>query len=677
MASHFNSTRQTSLLGVIGSASSLDLASPQHLDTSSSSSSCSSSSSQAQIETPVETPITPATTTTNPTSNTPAKKRIRRRPLSRTTPPRPANCFILYRREKHAELLKKNPTIKNEVVSRIVSESWKNEPEHIRQRYIKLALEAKEEHERLYPGYRYQPKPSKKEKTPAILVSSDRKRKRRDSNDEKRSMNYMKSTSSLARTSTNNAARDDSTTSRHGKKTLSPRAKSHKSNMSDSGSRYSRSETSSCCSDYSSDEGSDSETEYEDRSNKRRRHSNRQPSKLAKLISKRHVNNISSNNMMTTMKSNNYGGPQQTMTPATELSRTINLLNFNTGTVEKYALVPLKESAPNDLSYVYAPWSSGFNSMYDVHGNSEHLAEHYHQEVQHALGGLSHEPDHQQQFAKPLMRHRSKSIVRIDTTNIPPNMPQQQSSANVSNGVNGNGSGSTNLSSQQSPSTWLNLADSPTKQPSADEIFPTVEQTVQTRTDSGFSDDRGYGKLSKLDEQLSQQKAQPNQQQLQTPQTASLQSLQSQRGMPPPIDTATGARKSITFSPRHAIRKGFGFPDHPIFQRGWSPISRQSMGNTLITPTTLSTPMSRVASDKSTGSVSSPSNSAILSPSSWLDRELSNAQLFATLNSPTAVANYPQLGQPNHQQRNGPLSRQHSEEEMTKKEMDKLFETLL
>ncbi|KAI9230702.1 MAG: putative HMG box protein, partial [Piptocephalis tieghemiana] len=71
---------------------------------------------------------------------------------------RPPNSFILYRSDRHKDFRKVHPTARNEEISRMIGAAWRHEDERVKQRYQSLARERSEEHRRLYPHYRYQPK---------------------------------------------------------------------------------------------------------------------------------------------------------------------------------------------------------------------------------------------------------------------------------------------------------------------------------------------------------------------------------------------------------------------------------------------------------------------------------------------------------------------------------------
>lgn len=97
-----------------------------------------------------------------------AARSSRRRTRNKQNPPRPLNSFILYRKDNHLKVLEKSgEKISNNEVSKILSQRWRDEPDHVKAKYKELAERAKEEHRKLYPDYRYRPrkvKPKRKKK---------------------------------------------------------------------------------------------------------------------------------------------------------------------------------------------------------------------------------------------------------------------------------------------------------------------------------------------------------------------------------------------------------------------------------------------------------------------------------------------------------------------------------
>ncbi|KAM5351933.1 hypothetical protein ACJ41O_004656 [Fusarium nematophilum] len=72
--------------------------------------------------------------------------------------PRPRNAFILYRQHHQAEVVAHNPNLSNPEISKIIGEQWKEESEEVKSNWKALADKEKQNHQRLYPDYRYQPR---------------------------------------------------------------------------------------------------------------------------------------------------------------------------------------------------------------------------------------------------------------------------------------------------------------------------------------------------------------------------------------------------------------------------------------------------------------------------------------------------------------------------------------
>jgi hypothetical protein len=73
-------------------------------------------------------------------------------------PPRPPNAFILYRRAKQPAIVAKNAGITNNEVSKEIGRMWHEEPLEVRVKFQKMAEDAKQEHQKKYPEYRYRPR---------------------------------------------------------------------------------------------------------------------------------------------------------------------------------------------------------------------------------------------------------------------------------------------------------------------------------------------------------------------------------------------------------------------------------------------------------------------------------------------------------------------------------------
>jgi len=139
--------------------------------TSQSSSSSSSSSQSSDVRFPslvLTRPQGPAPRGGSNTAKTTKPKK----------PPRPPNAFILYRRSKQPQIVAANEGISNNEVSKQIGEMWHKEPLEEKLKYQRLADEAKLEHMKKYPEYKYRPRrPHEKrrrtKRTPAPSTTTD------------------------------------------------------------------------------------------------------------------------------------------------------------------------------------------------------------------------------------------------------------------------------------------------------------------------------------------------------------------------------------------------------------------------------------------------------------------------------------------------------------------------
>ncbi|KAI9290496.1 sequence-specific DNA-binding high mobility group box protein, partial [Neoconidiobolus thromboides FSU 785] len=72
--------------------------------------------------------------------------------------PRPANAFILYRKDKHKEISSTNKMADNKKISQIIGRMWKHEGFEVKQRYLEMAEAEKSIHKTKYPNYKYKPR---------------------------------------------------------------------------------------------------------------------------------------------------------------------------------------------------------------------------------------------------------------------------------------------------------------------------------------------------------------------------------------------------------------------------------------------------------------------------------------------------------------------------------------
>ncbi|KAI8641992.1 hypothetical protein BD408DRAFT_443827 [Parasitella parasitica] len=72
--------------------------------------------------------------------------------------PRPLNCFLMYRLEKQKEIVAKCPTANHRDISKIIAKWWQEATEEEKKPFRERARIAKQEHNALYPDYKYAPK---------------------------------------------------------------------------------------------------------------------------------------------------------------------------------------------------------------------------------------------------------------------------------------------------------------------------------------------------------------------------------------------------------------------------------------------------------------------------------------------------------------------------------------
>ncbi|KAL9555837.1 hypothetical protein MBANPS3_002174 [Mucor bainieri] len=72
--------------------------------------------------------------------------------------PRPLNCFLMYRLEKQKEIVAKCPTANHRDISKIIAKWWQDASDEEKEPFREKARLAKEQHNALYPDYKYAPK---------------------------------------------------------------------------------------------------------------------------------------------------------------------------------------------------------------------------------------------------------------------------------------------------------------------------------------------------------------------------------------------------------------------------------------------------------------------------------------------------------------------------------------
>ncbi|KAI9330175.1 high mobility group box domain-containing protein, partial [Obelidium mucronatum] len=72
-----------------------------------------------------------------------------------------SNSFMIYRREKQAEILaqyKGQKALHNNAISKVVADMWREETPEVRAEYAAKAEHEKIQHMIKYPGYKYTPR---------------------------------------------------------------------------------------------------------------------------------------------------------------------------------------------------------------------------------------------------------------------------------------------------------------------------------------------------------------------------------------------------------------------------------------------------------------------------------------------------------------------------------------
>lgn len=79
-------------------------------------------------------------------------------PIAATKIPRPMNSWLLFRTQRLRELKQQNPNsrVPQAILSKMISELWRNELPYIKRGYEKQAEQCRIDHELKYPAYKYQ-----------------------------------------------------------------------------------------------------------------------------------------------------------------------------------------------------------------------------------------------------------------------------------------------------------------------------------------------------------------------------------------------------------------------------------------------------------------------------------------------------------------------------------------
>ncbi|KAL0089343.1 hypothetical protein J3Q64DRAFT_1819879 [Phycomyces blakesleeanus] len=71
--------------------------------------------------------------------------------------PRPMNCFLAYRLAKQSEIVARCPGANHRDISKIIAKWWKEATEEEKAPFREQAVQAKVEHAKMYPNYKYTP----------------------------------------------------------------------------------------------------------------------------------------------------------------------------------------------------------------------------------------------------------------------------------------------------------------------------------------------------------------------------------------------------------------------------------------------------------------------------------------------------------------------------------------
>lgn len=107
---------------------------------------------------------------------------------------RPPNSWILYRRDARNNLPPEAPGEPRRAqadVSKLISTMWKNEPDHVRAHYERLAEQAKMEHKMMYPDYKFTPETKQEKERRKAAEAAAKEFKRAQKNNRNRGAPYV------------------------------------------------------------------------------------------------------------------------------------------------------------------------------------------------------------------------------------------------------------------------------------------------------------------------------------------------------------------------------------------------------------------------------------------------------------------------------------------------------
>jgi len=88
--------------------------------------------------------------------------------------PRPQNVFVIYRKEVNAQISATTPDTKFNDISKIASNKWKNENQHVKDFFTLLSAVVQLIHCDVFPDYQYKPMPTSRQKRPQHRKMSQR-----------------------------------------------------------------------------------------------------------------------------------------------------------------------------------------------------------------------------------------------------------------------------------------------------------------------------------------------------------------------------------------------------------------------------------------------------------------------------------------------------------------------
>ncbi|CAG8531825.1 8372_t:CDS:1 [Cetraspora pellucida] len=105
----------------------------------------------------------------SPPKNSRKAKKFLKNPHT-SSPPRPQNAFVLFRRDFYAKLRIEGIKMKNGDISRLASEEWHKQPKEVLRYFEILEQLAKDKHNEMYPDYKYSPQKNNGKKSKSKIA---------------------------------------------------------------------------------------------------------------------------------------------------------------------------------------------------------------------------------------------------------------------------------------------------------------------------------------------------------------------------------------------------------------------------------------------------------------------------------------------------------------------------